>query len=141
MLRIVWLLAGVLLVVLSLGSGAPKGYDGTVAWKDGLQGTWHTVAGEIGGERVLLVADADQTFRAGKWYVSSNSEGTYTTDESYRPAYLDKRFPATGELRKYIYRVDGDTLWIGCMPDGCNRPTSFDDKGICVVIWKRVKQD
>jgi uncharacterized protein (TIGR03067 family) len=141
--RIVWLVAGVLLVVPSLGSDAPKDTDGATE-ADELRGTWQIVAAEFKGIR--LTAAGVLIYRDGK-YGPVNSRGswagTYTTDASRKPAHLDQtdsQGEDKGRTRKYIYRVNGDTLQIANTPDGHVRPKSFDENGICVCTYKRVKQ-
>src|SRR5689334_19381814 len=111
MRRMIWLLAGVLLVVPSLGSDSPKGYDGATIQEDDLQGEWRTVNRDWTADR----QSPDLTFRGGKYVAAVGGfaeVGTYTIDTSRRPAHLNQTTVSRfGPLyRNCIYRIDGDTL-------------------------------
>jgi len=143
MRRTVYLLAA-LLVLLSLGSDAPKEYDGSVECDD-LQGVWRAVALKENGQVHASEGAGATTYRAGKWeYRDKNvfESGTYKTDTSFQPAHLDSTV-TVGELKgrtgKLIYRVDGDTLWRAYRVEGDGRPSSFEENGVVTVICKRVK--
>src|SRR5262245_631196 len=111
MRRIACLLAVLLLVLPSLGSDAPKEYDETVAWEDGLQGSWLLVGQEFNGKPVDFV-ESVQTFRNGKYTTKDKHgsvAGTYTIDASQKPAHLDEvpsEGPDYGRRRKTVYQLD-----------------------------------
>jgi len=149
MRRFVCLLAGVLLVMPTLGSDTLREYDGEAVWDDGLQGTWQFVEGRSSGEIKILVPGGPvvRTFRRGRWEYRLNgeleSEGVYATDTSRNPAYLDETTmaegQAAGKTRKLLYRIDGDTLRTAISSDGSERPDRFDES-LYIVTWKRVKK-
>jgi len=144
MRRFVCLLAGVLLVVPSLGSDAPKKYDGATV--DELEGTWQMVAVDDGGGPGALPPVGTQTFRAGTWarsFGGSTDTGTYTTDTSHVPAYLTETyFDQDGKAWTlyYIFRIDGDTLKIARYGRWKPRPKRFDEENLFTVVWRRVKK-
>jgi|SRR5262249_23888717 uncharacterized protein (TIGR03067 family) len=150
MCRTVCLLVGVLLVVPLLGSDAPKGYDGEAVWDGGLQGTWKFVMGGTAGDATVNVPAIPivQAFRRGRWECRHNGrivdEGVYATDTSRNPTCLDETSTvegqATGKTRKLIYRIDGETLRTAVRLGEDGRPESFDEGGIYIITWKRVKK-
>jgi uncharacterized protein (TIGR03067 family) len=140
MRRTVLLLAGVLLVAASLGSDAPKEYDG--ATENEIEGTWRIVAVDLDGRRLREEAPWGKlTFRAGRWQFSAENgvvAASYTTDASCRPAHLDVIYDS--DTRKFVYRIDGNTLRMAEAQNwGDPRPRSIDGKGIIVHTYKRVK--
>ena len=147
MRRTVCLLAVVLLVVPSLGSDAPRGYDGEAVWDDELQGTWQW--DEFNGRKVETNLREVLTFRSGT-YTSSYSDGdtfrgSYRLDPTRKPPHLDEvpsNGPYRGQTVKYIYQLDRDTLRIAFMAaeDDMRRPQGFNDKGVYVETYKRVKK-
>jgi uncharacterized protein (TIGR03067 family) len=145
MRRIVCLLGGVLVVVPSLGSDSPKGY-GDAAEPDELQGTWALVL-QVYDNRQATGPAVDgsevETFRAGRWEKGAPERSVnYRADAGLRPAHLDAPFPSGHRQRgmmRYIYRRDGDTLRIAFGDDLSIRPRSFDEQGIFVSTYKRVK--
>ena len=145
MRRIFCLLVGVLLVVLSLGSDSPKEY-GDAAEPDELQGTWALVL-QVYDHRQATAPAVEgsevETFRAHRWEKGDpQRSGTYTTDASRRPAHLDAPFPSRHPqqgMMRYLYRIDGDKLQIAFGDDLGIRPRSFDEPGIFVSTYKRVK--
>jgi uncharacterized protein (TIGR03067 family) len=146
MSRTVCLLAGVLLVVPSLGSDAPKEYDGTVAWDDELQGSWLLVGVDFNGKAVDFV-ESVQTFRNGKYTTkdkNGTTAGTYIIDASQTPAHLDEvpsEGPDTGRRRKTVYQLDGNTLKKAASPFWADqRPKSLDDKTSALVVIYTLKR-
>jgi uncharacterized protein (TIGR03067 family) len=145
MRRIVYLLAGGLLVVPSLGSDAPKEF-GDAAEPDELQGMWALVL-QVYDHRQAIAPAVEgsevETFRAGRWEKDDPERSvTYRADASRLPAHLDAPFPPGHRqqgMMRYIYRRDGDTLRIAFGDDLSIRPRSFDDPGIFVSTYKRVK--
>jgi uncharacterized protein (TIGR03067 family) len=142
--RRVWLLAGVLLVVPSLGSDVRKEYDGATA-RDELEGTWLMVSVEY--EVLLPFAASIKTYCGGRWewpVADETFSGTYTTDAGSKPARLDETNlggTAKGETIRYIYERDGDSLRLGYFPRrGSARPNGFDAKGLLIINYKRVKK-
>jgi uncharacterized protein (TIGR03067 family) len=144
MRRTVCLLAA-LLVLPSLGSDAPKEYDGTT--EAGLEGVWERVsATPAGGKAVIaLPGECVETFRDGRWVYRHKgrlvSEGVYRADYTRRPCALDESTTAeheAGITRRFIFRLDGDTLRTAFVPGSRERPKSFDETGAWVATWKRV---
>ena len=135
-----------LLVLPSLGSDAPKGYDGATEVGE-LEGTWERVsAAPVGGKAVIsLPGECVETFRDGRWVYRDKgrkiSEGVYTVNYTRRPCALDESTTAekeAGHTRRFIYRVDGDTLRTAFVPGSREYPKSFDETGAWVATWKRV---
>jgi hypothetical protein len=59
------------------------------------------------------------------------------------PAALDEVQtirPDSAGTRKFIYRIEGDTLRTACKDDFLDLPNSFDEVGLYIVTWKRVKK-
>ena len=143
MRRIVWLVAGVLLVVLGSGSDAPKDYDGAMG-QDELEGSWRMVAVEYCGRDQPVPVKGAWTYRRGKFTPPlANREGVYKADPSRKPARLDETELCgqwKGKTWKSIYEVEGDTLRIATMSKGEERPKNFDDKkDLFIATYKRVK--
>jgi uncharacterized protein (TIGR03067 family) len=145
MRRTVCLLAA-LFVLPSLGSDAPKEYDGATG-RDDLQGEWERVsAAPVGGKAVIsLPGECVETFRDGRWVYRDKgrviSEGVYRADYTRRPCALDESTTAekeAGQTRRFIYRVDGDTLRTAFVPGSREYPKSFDQAGAWGATWKRV---
>jgi uncharacterized protein (TIGR03067 family) len=145
MRRIVWVLASVLLVVLSLGSDVPKEYDGATE-NGNLQGTWQVIAVELPSQGRHWKAGWVQTFRDGKCWPADGiwlSVGTYTTDASHKPARMettDLEGQDQGRIRKYIYRIDGDSLRIAWEDERETYPETFDGDDVFVITLKRMKR-
>jgi uncharacterized protein (TIGR03067 family) len=147
MRRTVCLLAA-LLVLPSLGSDEPTAFDGATT-RDGLEGTWELVSSGYGGQQsppLPLNSPCIQTYRRGKWtYHQAGrlvNEGTYKADSRRKPAFLDETTtagPEAGRTEKYIYQLDGDRLRTAFRQDHRARPKSFDEDGVLIVIYKRVK--
>ncbi len=146
MRRTVCLLAVVLLVVPSLGSDSPNGYDDATE-RNSIEGTWERVStGQVGGKAVIgLPGECVETFRDGRWVCRFKgrlgSEGVYMADSTRRPCALDEATTAENEAgltRRFIYRLDGDTLRTAFMQGSRERPKSFDETGAWVATWKRV---
>jgi hypothetical protein len=91
-MRIVWLLAGVLLVVPSLGSDATKEYDGRANAVD-LEGSWQQVGVVWNGHVTMGEVACVWTYRNGKEKTHQDGrllgERPYTVDASSRPAWMD----------------------------------------------------
>jgi uncharacterized protein (TIGR03067 family) len=139
-------LLAALLVLPSLGSDSPKEYDGATA-RNELEGTWERVsATPAGGKAVIaLPGECVETFRHGRWVYRHKgrivSEGVYRTDSSRQPAHLDESTTAENEAgitRRFIYRLEGDTLRTAFVPGSREYPKSFDETGAWVATWKRV---
>jgi uncharacterized protein (TIGR03067 family) len=143
MRRIVSFLAGVLLVVLSLGSDSPGEYDGA-AESDELEGSWRMVMVEYCGRDQPVPVKGAWTFRRGRSTPPlPDREGTYKADPSRKPAHLDETELCgqwKGKTWKCIYQVEGDTLRIAVTSKGDERPKNFDDKkDLFICTYKRVK--
>jgi|SRR5262245_54221152 uncharacterized protein (TIGR03067 family) len=146
MRRTVCLLAIALLVLPSLGSDAPKEYDGTTK-RDDVQGTWEFVGFERDG-KILPPAFSEVMIYRGGAYTRIIEEkfvlrGRYRADPGHTPPYLqdvpDHRL-LRGRAFNCIYRVEGDTLRIDYpRDDRARRPQTFHDEDIRVDVYKRVK--
>jgi uncharacterized protein (TIGR03067 family) len=148
MRRSVCLLAVALLALPSLGSDAPKEYDGATE-RDELEGSWERVsAAPVGGKAAIsLPGECVETFRDGRWVYKDKgrviSEGVYRADSTRRPCALDESTTAekeAGQARRFIFRVDGDTLRTAFVPGSREYPKSFDQTGAWGATWKRVKK-
>jgi uncharacterized protein (TIGR03067 family) len=149
MRRIVRLLAGVLLVLPSLASDSPRGYDDGVMEEDSIEGTWQWTDDELDGRKVESNLQEVLTFRSGT-YSSNYSDGdtfrgSYRLEPTRKPPHLDEvpsNGPYRGQTVKYIYQRDRDTLRIAFMAaeDDRRRPQGFNDKGVYVETYKRVKK-
>jgi len=148
MRRFVCLLAGVLVVVPSLGSDSPREYDGATEM-DGIEGTWRFVSAERIGGDVIWAGPPILTFRGGRYVGLRDGRtverGAYGVDNRQTPRHFD-RFPESGPNRgltlRYIYRVDGDTLKIAeTSSPGLNveRPTGFTQNDVTILTWQRVR--
>jgi uncharacterized protein (TIGR03067 family) len=145
MRRTVCLLAA-LLVLPSLGSDSPKEYDGATA-RNELEGTWERVSAAPVGEKAVisLPGECVETFRDGRWVYRHKgrviSEGVYTADSTRRPCAFDESTTAeheAGITRRFIYRLEGDTLRIAFVPGSREYPKNFDQTGAWGATWKRV---
>jgi uncharacterized protein (TIGR03067 family) len=142
----VCLLATVMLVLPSLGSDSPKEYDGATA-RNELEGTWERVSATpaVGKTVIALPGECVETFRDGRWVYRNKgrlvSEGVYRADDTRRPCALDESTTAeheAGITRRFIYRLEGDTLRTAFVPGSRECPKSFDETGAWVATWKRV---
>ena len=137
-------LLAALLVLPLLGSDSPKEYDDKVEVA-GIEGTWQMVdISDAGQKREPGVERCIQIFRGGKWSYSEagrpSTAGTYTTDKTRVPAFLDESYGTSlEEARKYIYRIEGDTLRTAFRnANEGERPTSFDEPRLYIMTWKRL---
>jgi uncharacterized protein (TIGR03067 family) len=147
MRRLVCLLAGVLLVVPSLGSDAPKEYDGATE-KDELEGTWELTLHEIGGVGFTPTLTCEVTFRRGT-YIARYGDGdtiraTYRFDRSHQPPHLDlcpSSEDFNGQTLKGVCEIKGDTLRFTprSSPNDFRRPQDLNDAKVRVSVYKRVK--
>jgi uncharacterized protein (TIGR03067 family) len=144
--RITSLVAGMLLVLPSLGTDSQNSFDGATEAED-VQGTWEQVSLEQGGKSQPVPTGKIWTYRGGRFTWSLGDEvmpGHYTTDASLRPAHLDEypeRPPgANGTRWKCIYEVRGDTLRVACFPVPDSRPKQFTDAGIVVTTYRRLRR-
>jgi uncharacterized protein (TIGR03067 family) len=142
MRRIACWLAGVLLVVSSLGSNTPSEDDGATEMNE-LEGSWRMVAVEYCGRDQPVPVKGATTYCCGKFTWPLDHGGTYRADLSRKPAHLDEteeRGPSKGKTWKCIYQVDGDTLRIAMTSKGDQRPENFDSKkDLFIVTYKRIK--
>jgi uncharacterized protein (TIGR03067 family) len=138
MRRIVCLLAGVLLVVPSVGSDAPREYDDKSEYV-GIEGTWRWTT--TSGHALVL------TFHSGGFTLAVENtvlgRGSYRIDSSRYPLFLDKLptyGPYKGVTVKCLYQIDGGALRIAYMPsDPEQRPRWFTGEGVEVETYKRVR--
>jgi uncharacterized protein (TIGR03067 family) len=135
----------VLLVLPLLGSDSLKEYNDATRAEE-LEGTWQIVGAGYGAQQQTFAGPCVVTFRGGKWSYTQPlgfvEGGSYKTNNGRMPAALDEmqttRLDSQG-TRRYIYRIEGDTLRTACKDGLRDLPASFDEKGIWVVTWKRVK--
>jgi uncharacterized protein (TIGR03067 family) len=143
MRRTICLLAA-LLAVSSLGSDAPKEYDGIAAWDDGLQGSWQLILSET-SDWSLTSDGLVTTYRNGTRsiaYPDGICDCAYRADVASRPTQLDiiqMEGEEQGGTRQSIYRVEGRTLWVAEYQKKPGRPQSFEDAGLIIRTYKRVK--
>jgi uncharacterized protein (TIGR03067 family) len=148
MRRTILACAGVLLSTVALGSDSPKEYDDATA-VDELQGSWQLTEDEFNGQKVKPDPLEVVTFRGGA-YVSNYSDGdtfrgSYRLDPTHQPPHLNEvpaNGPYQGQTVKYIYQLDRDRLRIAFMAgkDDMRRPQGFNDEGVYVETYKRVKK-
>ena len=139
------LLFAILLVVPLLGSDSPKEYD-DVTVNGGIEGTWRETGFEANVRKIELNFEVVKTYRSGTFTIVSPgpSAGSYRIDHSRNPPELDW-IPTSGVHKgktiKWIYQIDGDTLKIACLANEYEKrpPNGFDDKGLYVYTYKRVK--
>lgn len=106
---------------------------------DRLQGTWHVIAVETGGENPPIgdaqVVVKDRTFTS--LGMGLPFAGTIDLDEQARPKHLDMVFTAghaTGVRHPGIYKIDGEK-WTLCLnTQGSTRPTAFRADAVGVVL-------
>jgi len=146
MRRTVWLLAGVLLCVLMLGSDSPKEYDDTTIVS--IDGTWQLIEGEYRGQKTKPRHQEVMTLHDGTYtYQSDNSiyRGTYRIDPVRKPPHLDwvrSNGDRPGKTLLFIYQIDGDTLRTGLMTsvNDRQRPQGFNGPDVFVQTYKRLKK-
>jgi hypothetical protein len=141
MRRTVCLLAVVLLPLLSLGSDAPKGYDGETQ-NVGIDGVWLLVQTEEGGKVLSVKPNQICTYRAGTFHWSTRKDGAYSVDNRYRPARLTERVTLAPYTYRNIFRIDGDTLRIAYflwLDDDYPGGFCGDGRELVVDTYKRVK--
>ena len=144
------LLLAVPLVLPLLGSDAPKDYQDGIVYADGLEGSWLLVTYEAGGEARKVAYGLVMTYRRGE--VESRPPdggrnrvmGTYRADPGARPATLDTFYTDgfhRGKTWRSIYRIDGDTLYVGYQSGGARRPEGFDDKAdLHIETYRRLRR-
>ena len=139
-MRRAMLLLSALLVLSLLGSDSSREYDDR-AQEGGIEGVWQVLWVESLGNRI--VADRRQyfTYQGGKFYwASSKTEGTYTVDDSHRPARLAEQSACFDGVYKSIVRIDGDTLRMAHILQNERYPVDFNDPDInSLVVCKRVR--
>src|SRR5262245_18294003 len=126
MRRLVCLLAVVLLVVPSLGSDAPRGWDDAVV-ADELEGTWDEVTAESGG-RARPFAPWRLTFHDGRYTSALPGNvvhGTYKASSGHRLDWLPLDGPDPGRAMKLFFWVEGDTLRMAFISGARALPPAF----------------
>ena len=85
-------------------------------------------------------------FTPGKYYTLGDRGGRggprdYRLSPRKQPAQIDVDFGGGVGVRKGIYKVEDGKLYLTWAEEkGGKRPTSFDGKGSCVRVLKRVKE-
>jgi uncharacterized protein (TIGR03067 family) len=144
MRRTILLLAGVLLSVVALGSDSPKEYDDKTDVV-GIEGTWRLIDGEFNGEKIKPSTQLLMTICKGNYTIAelggSTERGNYRIDTTRKPPHLDRSPSINSGAEKFIYQIDGSTLKTAgiATADEVRRPQGFNDKGVVVLIYKRVK--
>jgi uncharacterized protein (TIGR03067 family) len=141
MRRFVCLLAGVLLVVPSLGWDAPREYDGATK-ADELKGTWELVDHTMNGQKLLY--EEVITFRGGT-FTSCFGKNTpmkapYRIDPTRTPAHYD--YTLDGHHFRGIYQIHGDKLKVALRtdPNDTQRPHGFGEQNLFISTYNRVKK-
>ena len=135
MRRIVCLLAGVLLIVPSLGADTAKECDGAMEI-DSVEGTWRANRGQP--------TEYSITYRGGRYRIDDTHTGRYRIDATRTPPHLDlipDGGPDQGRTLPNIFQIDRDTLRLAWRlpPNVAVRPRTFDEKGVVVATYERVK--
>jgi uncharacterized protein (TIGR03067 family) len=148
MRRTVLLLAGVLLAAVALGSDSPKEYGDATKYV-GIDGTWQLYEIKFNGERYKRPYQEVTTLRGGTFtgfysdkYVMLS--GSYSLTPDHQPPQLTftpSNGPFQGQALNFIYQIDSETLKIAYVFGQQNkeRPQSFDEGGVDVKTYKRVK--
>jgi uncharacterized protein (TIGR03067 family) len=137
-------LLGVFVIGLLLAADEKKADDP----KDKLKGTWTVVSMEIDGKKApeadvkgqTLTFEGDKCLHKGK---DKTEKAGCKIDATKKPAEMDitpEDGPDKGKVMKMIFQLDGDNLKIAGTEPGKDRPKSFDDKGIMVIVLKREKK-
>jgi uncharacterized protein (TIGR03067 family) len=133
----------VLLASLVFAANEPR-YDDTME-HDALAGVWECVV-VVSDGKVMNYGPRTETFQNGKFTYQTDGTrggGSYRVDPCRRPAHLDEVYednPSKPLTWRHIYRIEGDTLWLAYLPRGEVRPTSFEDKGVVVSMFRRVRR-
>jgi uncharacterized protein (TIGR03067 family) len=142
--RTVYVLCAVLLAIVALGSDSPTEYDDRVKM-DELEGTWQRTETEWYGQRQRFGLLSVETFHQGTYTEEGDYapvRGNYRINTNCKPHHLDT-FPSSGPHKgrtfKYIYEVDRGMLRTAIGPYGDERPKGFNDEGVIIRIYKRVK--
>jgi uncharacterized protein (TIGR03067 family) len=116
-----------------------------------IQGTWTVVSVEVAGRKVpedalkdiklIITADKLVSKRGDK----IQEESTYKLDRAKKPKqidYISIQGPNKGKTQKAICEREGDTLKIGQIMNGAERPKNFsvkEEPNLIVLILKRAK--
>jgi uncharacterized protein (TIGR03067 family) len=136
----------IVFLVIAAMIGVAAGGEKTAAK---IEGTWiyTTWAGKKLTDEDSAKLSLVKVFKDGKYTVSVEGKtvesGTYTVDESKKPATIDLA-RGYGEERKTlvgIYKIEGDTLtMVRGVISSKDRPKSFDDEGKGLIdVFKRRK--
>jgi uncharacterized protein (TIGR03067 family) len=112
-----------------------------------LQGEWTVVSMETQGKQMpeKLREQYKLTIKGDQWVLSLAGKPTTATikiDASKKPMTLDLTGQAKGATFRAIFKVEGDTFTLCRTTGKQDRPTKFEaeDKGVMLVVWKRVKK-
>jgi uncharacterized protein (TIGR03067 family) len=139
-------LLAVLFVLPLLGSDSSKEYDDKVELDD-VHGSWRLVTTARDGQ-VWNAPDGQYlTFRNNRYEWTQPGfcpAGDYHIDTHQRPAPVDMTRTNGPEAervtRRYIYRIDGDTLTAAGSEDHREPPSAFSGAGVTIFTYKRVKK-
>jgi hypothetical protein len=147
MRRTIWPWAGALLAAAALGSDSPREYDDTTIQVDRLEGEWSQIGrrtkndlGVLQPQIVIRPCDNGMYKVECLAYALLGSHTTVRIDLGHQPARMSVTSTGAGvvPLCQCIYRLDGDTLLIGCMRNPSTRPSSFESEGVYLQAYKRV---
>jgi uncharacterized protein (TIGR03067 family) len=140
-------LVGVLLAVAMLGSDSSMKTDDST--ECGIEGRWQATGYVVNGSNINLTSPYLLTNCDGRYIFSGeggSGQGRYRIDPTRQPPHLDRIASSgrnQGKALKFIYRIDGDRLWVAHIAigeaDERRRPQSFDDDGVYIETYKRVK--
>ena len=146
--RIHFLLAGLLLSVVSLGSDSAKEYDDETEHA-GIEGRWLLTESGIEtakpyrGEAEVL-SFRGRTFKFEYPISNKTSAGTCWTNPARVPHHLELT-ALSGNIKgrkfRWIYEIEGDTLRIAGDLDSAfeRHPQAFNEKGLRIWVYKRAK--
>jgi uncharacterized protein (TIGR03067 family) len=115
-----------------------------------LEGTWQLESQETDGQMVPKeVAQMTQLIIQGNQFstlIGGKPDGatvTFTIDASKNPKELDRTAEYQGKktVWKSIYELSEDTLRMAAFyPNRDERPKAFDQSGLTVLVYKRLKR-
>lgn len=139
MRRTHFLLAGLLLSLVSFGSDSAKDYDDNTEAVS-IEGTWLRTGAVYHGSKVDFPYQTVLVFQEGTWTQKDTNgytqHGTYRIKPTCKPPQLDMTW-STGNTLMWICRVDGKTLKMAGSAD--ERPRRFDGDGHVIETYRRVK--
>jgi uncharacterized protein (TIGR03067 family) len=110
-------------------------YDGATEI-DRVEGTWRSTSAPPVQYTI--------TYRGGRYRIDETHRGRYRIDATRTPPHLDlvpEVGTSTGRTSMFIFQIEGDTLRIAWRlpPNEATRPQAFDEKGVVIATYNRVK--